>query len=541
LFIAGAALNNVRGDNTYTVAVTIQGLPSDLATPIYVDGQINGTLNGGATTVLTLSPITNPSTHTITVESYVYSQTGNATRYYEGDTSWTVSGPGSHIFAYLTQYLLSVQTAYSTASGGGWYGSGTLANTTITSAEVNETQGVRNIFSGWGGDATGAQSTSNSIIMDGPKTAVANWKTQFLLVVESDPPNVSNLSGTGWYDAGSQINFSAPPIVPATSDTRLKFNHWSGEYNGLSPNGLIVMDRPKTETAIYGAQYLLTVNFLPPSITTSYNETRAGWYDAGANVQLGPAPSIINLSNVERLEFTGWAENTSQSMSPSYTVTMNIPRVVTLSYKTQYYVDVQSTYGSVTGAGWYDRGSTAIITASTTSGTWPIPYVLAGWTVNPSTGTLIKTDSGWNLTVNGPYVIQAQWNVDYVPILELFGGLGVSITAVLVAVAVAYRRGALTRGSHPRKMESGQAMGATVICHNCGNIVPKAATFCEKCGAPMITQTPAPLPSPDDRVYDYILKNEGTISLSEASAQLGIPVGQLKEITERLKKQGRLG
>jgi predicted transcriptional regulator of viral defense system len=61
--------------------------------------------------------------------------------------------------------------------------------------------------------------------------------------------------------------------------------------------------------------------------------------------------------------------------------------------------------------------------------------------------------------------------------------------------------------------------------------------FCEKCGAPTIAVRP---PSLDDKVYDYIVKHEGVISLSAASAELGISVEMLKEITERLKKQGRL-
>ena len=65
--------------------------------------------------------------------------------------------------------------------------------------------------------------------------------------------------------------------------------------------------------------------------------------------------------------------------------------------------------------------------------------------------------------------------------------------------------------------------------------MPKGA-FCEKCGAPL----EMPAASSDEKVYDYIVKHEGVISLSKASSDLGIPVGELKEITERLKNQGRL-
>ena len=542
MFIAGVAVNYVYADNTYAVSVSVQGLPPSLTTRVYVDGQFNETLNGGGSATINLSPNANPPTHTIVVDSYV--EDGNGTRYFEQDTSWTIDGPGSHIFNYTAQYMLTVQTAYSVASGGGWYNSGSSATATLTSGQVNETQGVRNIFTGWSGDATGIQTTSNAITMNAPKTAVANWKTQFLLGVESDPPDLSNLTGAGWYDAGSQANFSAPPTVPATADTRLRFVHWSGDYNGQSSAGLVLMDHPKTETANYVAQYLLTVAYSPVSVASSYNETHAGWFDAGSDVQLGPAPSTINLSTVERLRFIGWVENSSESANLSYTVTMNSPLVVTLSYRTQYYLDVQSSYGSVTGSGWYDRGSAATITAPTSSGTWPIPYVLTGWVVSPSTGNLTRTDDSWSITVNGPYVVQAEWSVDYVPIIELFGGLSASIIAVAVAVGVAYRRGALTRGSRvrPQKTSVGQQpLSGTVICSSCGNNLPRGATVCGNCGASVIPVTPSHIPSLDERVYDYILKHEGTISLSEASTELGIPVDRLKEITERLKKQGRLG
>jgi len=542
LLIAGAAANSACASNSYPVTVTIQGLPANLTTRVYVDGQFNETLNGGASATIMLSLSASPTTHSIVVDSYV--QGANGTRYFEPDISWDTTGPGNHVFNYTAQYLLNVQTPYSTASGGGWYNSGTLATAVLASSHVDETQGVRDVFTGWSADATGTQTASNAIVMDEPKTALATWKTQFLLGVESDPSNVTNLTGEGWYDSGSEANFSAPPSVPLTVDARLRFTHWSGEYNGQSSTGLVLMDHPKNETANYVDQYLLTVSYTPPSIVSSYNDTHAGWYDAGSDVQLGPAPSIINLSTAERLRFIGWMENSSQSPNLSYTVSMASPITVTLSYTTQYYVNVQSSYGSVTGSGWYDQGSTANITAPTSSGTWPIPYVLTGWAVTPSTENLTKTGGSWSLPVNGPYVVQAEWSVDVIPVIELFGGLSASIVLVVVGVAVAYRRGALTRDAAARPQKTSgpqQHLGGAVICGSCGNNVPRGATFCARCGASVTAVVPTQVHSVDEKVYDYILKHEGTISFSEASAELGIPLGQLKEITERLKKQGRLG
>ena len=299
------------------------------------------------------------------------------------------------------------------------------------------------------------------------------------------------------------------------------------------------MNRPQTVKANFLAQYLLTIRYDPASIPSGYNESHAGWYDVNSNVQLGPAPSTINLSSVERLRFIGWNDNSSSSSTPSLTVTMDQPRTITLSYKTQYYVDVRSSQGSVSGSGWYDRGSSANITA-VGSQSWPISYTLTGWQVDPPTGVLKKTDGSWSLVVDRPYVVQAEWSVDYLPVIAIFGGGGVAAVVVAVAFVLARRRRVFNRGPQmPTLPTTGMAPtvpAATQICSTCGNLVPNGA-FCEKCGAPMEAPTPISL---DDKVYDYIVKHDGVISLSTASTELGIPVEELKTITARLKNEGRL-
>ena len=527
----------VLADNSYTVTITIQGLPPTLSTNVYVDGNFNTTLNGGGSATFTLSINDNP--HVILVDSYVQGN-GNATRYYENDTVWGVSSPGSHVFNYTAQYFLSMETAFSSTTGQAWYDAGSTAHAMLNNQQIDEGQGTRNIFTGWSGDATGTLLISNGIIMDGPKVAIANWKTQFFLTVESNPANVTSLVGSGWYDSGVEANFSAGMVASGTSNTRLEFDHWSGEYTGQQPSGMVLMDRPKIVSASYLAQYLLSVTYSPLSLSSSYNETHAGWYDANSSVQLGPAPSIINLSTVERLRFTGWSDNGSVSKNLSYSVLVAGPLNVTLSYTTQYYVDVRSTYGPVSGSGWYDRGATATITSSTSSGTWPVSYTLTGWTVDPPTETLNNTGNSWTLTVDGSYVVQAEWGVDYVPLILLFGGSAVAFTVVGVSAVVVYRRSKLSgRPASLRLEKPGKGLsGSMITCDACGNNVPKGAEFCGKCGTPVATFMQ---PSTENRVYEYIVKHDGVISLREASTDLGISVEQLKEITERLKREGRLG
>jgi hypothetical protein len=535
---------HVSGQETYTVVVSVQGIPPNMTTNVYVDGGLNGTLAGGETRAYIFA--ISSATHIITVDFYVPNSTGvSGTRYYNNNTSWAFpSGDHqSHAFTYTPQYYLSVESAYSSADGQGWYDSGSVARAVLNESEVDEGQGVRHVFTGWSADASGSGSTSNDILMNGPKRAVAEWRTQFYLTIDTDPPSVGGPKGVGWYDAGSQANFSVSQIVPANQDSRLRFSYWTGEYASQLPTGNVTMDRPKSVKAHYVAQYLLTVEYDPASISSSYNETHTGWYDAGENVQLGPVPATLDLSSVERLKFVQWTDNGAPSTDVSTTVLMDKPHKVTLSYKTQYYVDVRSSYGTASGSGWYDRGDTVRVAATPTSGTWPISYTLSDWHVDPSTTHLAKTDDSWALTVDRPYTIEAVWSIDYFPLIGLIGA-GALLAVIAAVVVLAYKRGMVRRGGPripvPTPIPSTATLpigGPTKVCSNCGNRMPESAVFCQRCGA---AQEGPALSTSDEKVYDYIVKHQGVISLSKASKDLGIAVEQLKEITEKLKKMGRL-
>jgi hypothetical protein len=212
---------------------------------------------------------------------------------------------------------------------------------------------------------------------------------------------------------------------------------------------------------------------------------------------------------------------------------MDMPRNVTLSYTTQYYLNVESIYGTVSGSGWYNQGTTATITGPTSAGTWPITYTLTGWTVNPSTVGIAGQGGTWMVVVNGPYVVQAQWSMNYLPLILLF--VAGTLIAVGVGTAVGYKRGVFT-GHRPQKVPAIPPI-AVNRCSKCGTNNPFGVELCEKCRTPMGS---AHIPTEEEKVYDYIVNHEGVISLSTASGDLGVPVEKLKEITERLKRDGRL-
>ena len=521
----------VWADTVYSVTVSVQGLPVGLSTTLYVDGMSNGTLSNGKPVTLNFasSGLQN-RTHVLSVDPYVLNNGGDkGTRYSTNSPPWNFSGPGSHTFTYSTQYLLTIQTAYSSAAGGGWYDAGRTAQAVLKNGEVDEGQGTRVKFTGWTGDASGLNLTSNRIVLDSPKTATALWKTQFLLTINSDPPSTGlEFQGGGWYDSGTQVTFSSPSIINAAEDSRLRFSSWTGDYSGQSPNGSVIIDRPKVVTAHLLVQYLVTVQYDPPSITSHYNETHAGWYDAGSTVQLGPVPPLVDLSSVERLKFSNWVNNGQMNANFSLRVTLDKPRKIALTYVTQYYVDVTTSHGVVSGSGWYDKGATVKIT-EVADASWPVPYTFAGWNLNPP-GTLVKGDGSWSLSVDRPYVVEARWGIDYLPLIALVGGGSTAIVILAVGVILVRRR-RIFRGV---KIVSGGQ-----ICKSCGNMIPQGGVFCQKCGTSNEMVAPSET-SVDEKVYDYIVKHEGVISLSKAASELGITIEKVKEIAERLKTDGKL-
>ena len=165
---------------------------------------------------------------------------------------FTINEPSSIMWAWKTQYYLTVSSTHGTTGGEDWYDEGDTAYATVTPLTVPGSTGVQYVFTHWSEDASGDSSPSGPIIMDRPKTAVANWKTQYLLTISTDPTGLSpqpNVSPSGpWYDNGTQVTLTAQEV------SEHKFDHWTvdGESRGTDINPITVtMDSPHTALAIY--------------------------------------------------------------------------------------------------------------------------------------------------------------------------------------------------------------------------------------------------------------------------------------------------
>ena len=85
-------------------------------------------------------------------------------------------------------------------------------------------------------------------------------------------------------------------------------------------------------------------------------------------------------------------------------------------------------------------------------------------------------------------------------------------------------------------------------CVACDASLPAGTRYCPKCGAPQTTTQPhitdekgrRTLTEVDQRVLNYIIDHNGTISLSQAAQDLSMSSNDLQSSIERLKTSGLL-
>jgi hypothetical protein len=249
--------------------------------------------------------------------------------------------------------------------------------------------------------------------------------TPYQLTVNIDPSSLSGqVTGGGLYKQWSSVLFSANQnLIQVSNDTRYVFSRWSGDYTGTSLSGLIMMDANKTVTAVYQAQYYLTVT-VHPSNAASMNGS--GWYNAGDAVTITVPTQTIGGGNGTRLVFNGWSVEGNNQTGSTLNLQMNGPHTVTAQYKQQYYLTVNTDQGVPLGDGWYDAGTYAPISVSTpASPSYGVNMVFNGWQ-----GSGVQSSSqSTQVMMDGAKTVTATWRTDSTLLYA-------TIAAVIVAIAL---------------------------------------------------------------------------------------------------------
>ena len=192
-------------------------------------------------------------------------------------------------FNWQEQYYLTVISPVGSTTGAGWYNVGTTTAVSVSST-VSPGSDTREVFAGWGGDASGAGLTSDLITIDSAKTATATWETQYQ-VTYATSGNVLEVivPSTEWVDSGSSATGTFPTLItdPAGS-TRAIF---------VTDNRPSVVNQPLTVTGTYQNQYLVTFsqngldNGASGIVVTALNDTKTFdhlpesiWINAGESI-----------------------------------------------------------------------------------------------------------------------------------------------------------------------------------------------------------------------------------------------------------------
>jgi hypothetical protein len=179
-----------------------------------------------------------------------------------------------------SQYSLTVISPYNTVSGMGLYDVNTTAYAMLSGDTFDIIPGsVRAVFTGWAGDANGTGLTSDPMVMDDFKTAVATWKIQFHLSVVTDPVGLPEIPGATWYDNYTKVKLEAPQYTPSIEGimgVRYGFDYW--EVDGVTrDSGISVLDLNMDMDHVATAQYTLQyeVTFFETSVGSDFNGTLA--------------------------------------------------------------------------------------------------------------------------------------------------------------------------------------------------------------------------------------------------------------------------
>ena len=340
----------------------------------------------------------------------------------DGDTSnprtFTVTGDANLTVTWRTQHYLTVISAHGSTRGEGWYDKGSLATFSLTRDIIDYNNGTRHVFTGWSWDSE-SQNLTASVTMSSPRTVQTNFVLQLFVTYQTtgcvlplEPP------------ANEWVNKGDPPTAMFSSvkeemDLGTRCNFHSDDR----PSSII---SPTTVVAAYQTQFYLTVSseFGSPS--------GEEWYDEGSSAQVS-VESVVSRGKGERVVFNGWG-GVSGGDTSSVTFTVDSPKSLTASWKTQYELAVSSSYASTTGSGWYDAGSNAQFSVQETRvSSGLLTYkVFQGWG-----GDFVGSSASASLTMDGPKKVVAVWGDDATQLLLLIGGVA---AVAVVSIALVFLR-----------------------------------------------------------------------------------------------------
>ena len=306
------------------------------------------------------------------------------------------------------QYKLTVATNFGSTTpsvGEYWYAAG--SNVTIKASSPTAQANENYSWLGWAGSGSGSYTGTNNqttITMNGSITETSSWRHEYKLTLSSNAGTLTPPAGEHWFEAGTPVAITASPPT-STADTRASWDGWTGiganSYNGNNNPVTVTMNGPITQTASWKTEYKLIVT---TNLGTTQPPAGETWYPAGTTVNAEASPPAAQAGT--QFICTGWSGTGSVPASgttTTYSFTLNAPLSIAWTWKTQYYLTVNSAYGNTGGTGWYDAGTSAYATINPTTVS---QYVFARW----SDGASGDSSPSNPIIMDNPKTATANWS-----------------------------------------------------------------------------------------------------------------------------------
>jgi len=237
------------------------------------------------------------------------------------------------------QYMLAIDSTCGTTSdcgfptGSGWNDAGFTATISVTTPFTDTSSNIWD-FTGWIGDASGT-TPSIDVLMDAPKNVTASWSMRVLHLLTIVTPY-----GTATCSPNADCMFSPDSMATVTlstlsvsggAGTRHVFSTWTGDATNNSHPLILKMDGPKTVTAVWRTQHLLTVISRCDNEDDCGSPVGAGWHDNGSSVAVSVNTTHTDISG-KAWEFLNWTGG-AHSDANSTIVIMDGPKNAIVTWK----------------------------------------------------------------------------------------------------------------------------------------------------------------------------------------------------------------
>ncbi|MFO7889503.1 MAG: FlgD immunoglobulin-like domain containing protein [bacterium] len=324
--------------------------------------------------------------------------------------SVTMDRPKTITASWNTQYYLHISSLHGNPHGQGWYDTGTEASFSLTSPIQDEL--TKYIFDHWSGDCADT-TTSGSILMDDAKTIIAHWVTQHYLSLSEQPVTGGDITPSppgGWYTEQSSVELNA------SAASGYKFTTWSGDLSSQNSSEKVTIAAPMSITANFKKKIQITIYTDPPGLNFtadgySYTAPHTFTWLEDSEHPLD-SDSIQSYSKTARYRFNTW--NNQAEKNQLYTVPGS-DSALTAQFFTQYFLDVNSSYGNPRGEGWYNQDSTAVFSVNEYYyESNEIRFVFLNWSGDIQ-GITSPKDS---LIMDSPKTVTANWQPQYYLTIE---------------------------------------------------------------------------------------------------------------------------